>query len=102
MQLFGWGLGRLEPAIHRTAMNPDSFGKGFNRAPLLQVNFDHLLALCGQVELRSAWNAAGVDEVQFRHICQGFWGNQSGIAEHMKPLNDGSQLPDVSRPRVPH
>ena len=46
MQLFGWGLGRLEPAIHRTAMNPDSFGKGFNGAPLLQVNFDHLLALC--------------------------------------------------------
>ena len=25
-------------------MNPDSFGKGFNGAPLLQVNFDHLLA----------------------------------------------------------
>ena len=45
MQLFGWGLGRLEPAIHRAAMNPDSFGKGFNGAPLLQVNFDHLRVL---------------------------------------------------------
>ena len=65
MQLFGWGLGRLEPAIHRAAMNPDSFGEGFNGAPLLQVNFDHLLALCRQVELRSAWAAGGVDEIQF-------------------------------------
>ena len=41
-------LGRLEPAIHRTAMNPDSFGKGFNGAPLLQVNFDHLLRWAGK------------------------------------------------------
>ena len=35
MQLFGWGLGRLEPAIHRATVNPDSFGEGFNGAPLL-------------------------------------------------------------------
>ena len=60
-----WDLGRLEPAIYRAAMNPDPFGEGFNGAPLLQVNFDHLLALCRQVELRSAWAAAGVDEIQF-------------------------------------
>ena len=58
------GSGRLEPAVHRTAMNPDPFGEGFNGAALLQVNFDHLFALCRQVKLRRAWDATGVDEVQ--------------------------------------
>ena len=65
--------GRLEPAVHRTAMNPDPFGEGFNSASLLQMNFDHLLALCRQVKLRRAWNAAGVDEIQLRNIDQSFW-----------------------------
>ena len=96
------GSGRLEPAVHRTAMDPDPFGEGFNSASLLQMNFDHLLALCRQVKLRGGWNAAGVDEIQLRNIDQGFWSNDRGVAEHMKPLNDGSQLPDVSRPGVPH
>ena len=63
MQLFGWGLGRLEPAIHRTAMNPDPFGKGFDRATLLQVNLNHLLPLCRQVESGGAWDTAGIDEI---------------------------------------
>ena len=56
--------GRLEPAVHRAAMDPDPFGEGFNSASLLQMNFDHLLALCRQVKLRRAWNAAGIDEIQ--------------------------------------
>ena len=73
--------GRLEPAVHRAAMDPDPFGEGFNSASLLQMNFDHLLALCRQVKLRRAWNAAGIDEFNFDTSDQGFWSNQRRVAE---------------------
>ena len=44
----------LEPAIDRAAMNSNPLGKGFDRATLLQVNFNHLLPLCRQVKLCGA------------------------------------------------
>ena len=62
-ELFDQLLRRLEPAVNRTAMNPDPFGKGFDRATLLQVNLNHLLPLCRQVESGGAWDTAGIDEI---------------------------------------
>ena len=83
-------------------MNPDPFGEGFNGASLLQVNFNHLLAMCRQVESSRAWDATGVDEIQLRNICQRFGGNKRRVAEHMKSFNNGSQLPNVSWPGMSH
>ena len=62
-ELFDQLLRRLEPAVNRAAMNPDPFGKGFDRATLLQVNLNHLLPLCRQVESGGAWDTAGIDEI---------------------------------------
>ena len=101
-EILSLGLRRLEPAVNRTAMDPDPFGEGFDCASLLQVNFNHLLALRGQVKLSRGWDTARVDEIQLRNILQSFWGDEWRVAEHMKPLNNGPQLPNISWPRMPH
>ena len=71
-EIFELLLRRLEPAIDRTAVNSDPFGKRLDTPTLLQVNLNHLFALCGQVKLDRAWNATGINKVQFRNILQGF------------------------------